>query len=84
MNSTITYEQTAFRRPAEINPNNARPRAFGQGVLDWLGRVAERSGNARRAETFARLNALSDAELAAMGLDRHELLLRCFGGRVLL
>ena len=84
MNSTITYEQASFRHPAEINPENARPRRIGQGVLEWLGGIAARSGMARRADAFARLNAMSDDELAAMGLHREELLLRCFGGRILL
>jgi hypothetical protein len=39
---------------------------------------------ARRAEVFARLSALGDDELAARGLHREELLVRCFGGRILL
>ena len=84
MNSTITYEQAAYRHPAEIDPENARPRGIGESILEWLGRIGERSAMARRAETFARLNTLSDDELAAMGLYREELLVRCFGGRVLL
>ena len=84
MNSTITYGQAEIRHQTEINPANARPRAIGQRVLEWLGHVGERSGMARRAETFARLNALGDDELAARGLHREELMLRCFGGRVLL
>ncbi len=84
MNSTTTYEQSTHRYRTDINPLNARPGAIGQGFLGWLGRIAERSGGARRAETFARLNALGDEELAAMGLDRQELMVRCFGGRILL
>ena len=83
MNSTTTYEQAAYRHQAEINPENARPRGIGQSILEWLGRVAERSSMARRADLFARLNALSDEQLAAMGLDRQELMVRCFGGRSL-
>ena len=83
MNSTITYEQATYRQPLDMNPENARPRGIGQSILEWLGRVAERSGMARRAETFARLNRLSDEELAAMNLDRQELMVRCFGGRIL-
>jgi hypothetical protein len=84
MNSTITYEQADHRFPVEANPENARPRGIGRGILEWLGRAAERSSMARRAETFARLNALSDEQLAAVGLHRDELLVRCFGGRTLL
>ena len=81
MNSTTTYEQTAFRRQAAASE---RTRGIGNRILDWLGRVGERSGMARRAEAYAKLNSLSDEQLAAMGLRREELLGRCFGGRVLL
>jgi hypothetical protein len=84
MNSTITYEQAAHRNQAEMNPDTAHPRGIGERILEWLGRIGERSSMARRAELFARLNALSDDELAAMGLDRHELMVRCFGGRILI
>ncbi len=84
MNSTITNEQADFRRPADIYPKQARTRGAGESIIQWLGRVGERSGMARRADTFARLNALSDEDLAALGLHRDELLVRCFGGRVLL
>ncbi len=84
MNSTITYEQASLRHPAETLPKETGTRGIGASILGWLGRVGERSGMARRAETFARLNALSDDQLAALGLRREELLFRCFGGRVLL
>ena len=84
MNSTTTYEQAAYRHQAEFNPENARPRGIGQSILEWLGRVGERSSMARRAELYGRLNALSDQQLAGMGLHRDELLVRCFGGRVLM
>jgi hypothetical protein len=83
MNSTTTYEQAAFRREADTS-SQADTRGLGERFIQWLGRVGERSGMARRAETFARLNALSDDELAARGLYREELLVHCFGGRVLL
>ena len=83
MNSTTTYEQAAFRHGAETS-DKADTRGLGERFIQWLGRVGERSGMARRAETFARLNALSDEELAAIGLRREELLGRCFGGRILL
>jgi hypothetical protein len=82
MNSTTTYEQTDYRHRPETS-DRADTRGIGGHILQWLGRVGERSGMARRAETFARLNALSDDELAARGLYREELLVRCFGGRVL-
>ena len=81
MNSTTTYEQTAFRRQAETSQQT---RGIGNRILDWLGRVGERSGMGRRAEAYARLNSLSDDQLAAIGLRREELLGRCFGGRILL
>ena len=90
MNSTMTYEQatpyeqTRHRRPVDIYPKKVGRRGVGQAILEWLGRVGERSGMACRAELFARLNALSDQELAAIGLHRQELLVRCFGGRVLI
>ena len=39
----------------------------------------ENSPRARAADRFARLNALSDAELAARGLKRGDLCAMCFG-----
>jgi hypothetical protein len=84
MNSTITFGQAEGRHQLEIDPENARPRGVGASILEWLGRVGERSSMARRAEVFARLSALGDDELAARGLHREELLVRCFGGRILL
>lgn len=52
---------------------------LGTRFMDWLVRVGEQSSGARAARAYAALNALSDAELAARGLNRGDLFDRCFG-----
>ena len=52
---------------------------FGARVLDWIVRISEPPKNAFAARKFNALNQLSDAELAAQGLERAELMEHCFG-----
>jgi len=51
---------------------------------DWLARVGRASSAGKQADLFARLNAMSDAELAERGLARQDLAYHCFGARAYL
>ena len=53
--------------------------ATGERILGWMARTGEKSRAARAADNFARLNALSDAELARKGIARRDLFWLCFG-----
>ena len=77
--SATTYEHTTSTGRAAGTHTIASD--IGKAILHWLGRIGERSPQGRAAAQFQRLNALSDAELARMGLKRGELLDRCFGWR---
>lgn len=71
MASTITM--------GTLPTHTAEERAgIGTRFLDWLVRVGERSPGAHAARAYARLNALSDDQLAALGLKREDLLAHCF------
>lgn len=81
MNATTTYEQATHRRPADIYPKAGGSRGIYDAILEWLGRVGERSSLGRQAAAYQRLNALEDAQLARMDMKRSDLLERCFGWR---
>ena len=53
--------------------------ATGAKIWAWMARSGENSRAARAAESFARLNALSDAELARKGIQRADLFWICYG-----
>ena len=77
---SATYEQTNYRRHPGVYPER-RASGIGTAILTWLARIGENSGAGRAAAAYQRLNAKSDAELAALGLRREELAYRCFGAR---
>lgn len=78
--SATTYEQTsAYGR--STGRKSHLPSKIGNAVMNWLGGIAERSPQGRAAAQFAQLNAMSDAELARLNIDRRDLLERCFGWR---
>ena len=52
---------------------------LGERLMDWMVRVGEMSAAGRAAQRYAKLNALSDLELAKRGMKREELLDLCFG-----
>lgn len=78
--SSTAYQQAQYR-PADIYPKSGERRGIGEAIIQWLGRIGERSPMARQARAFQRLNALEDAELARLDMKRSELLERCFGWR---
>lgn len=56
-----------------------RLRALGQGLLDLLVVIAEASPRYRLLQKY---NALSDAQLAEMGMTRADVVTRVFGARI--
>ena len=70
MTATATFPKAAA---------TTRKIGLADAFMDWLLRVVENSPRACAARAFARLNALSDVELAAKGLNRSDLLTHCFG-----
>ncbi len=69
---SATYEQTTYdhratRRHPGVYPKRTAS-GIGAAILNWLGRVGENSGPGRAAAAYQRLNAKSDAELAALGV----------------
>ena len=77
---SATYEQTRIERAAGFRPKQVAA-DIGEAILNWLGRVGERSAGGRAAARYQRLNALNDAQLAQLDMKRSELVERCFGWR---
>ena len=80
---TTTYDHAAYGRTSTGRAQGGHSLAgIGEAFLNWLGRVGERSAAGRAAANFQQLNALSDEQLAELGLTRAELATRCFGWRI--
>ena len=67
------------RMPKAASETTGWLEAAGERFFGWMARAGENSRAARAAESFARLNALSDAELARKGIQRVDLFWICFG-----
>ena len=77
---SATYEQTRAHRTGGDRPKQIAT-DIGEAILNWLGRIGERSAAGRAAAHYQRLNALDDAQLARMDIKRSDLLERCYGWR---
>ena len=77
----MTFAATTIDAPAAASSPSGRPgalRRFGQGLGAMLETIGRASQGARCAEYAQRLQAMSDAELAARGIRREDIIRHAF------